>query len=486
MAALAAAAFLAYGSLVPFEFEWRSVAEARARLLGSLAWPPFIDSRIDFVSNVLLAVPIAYFAAAALATDERSRFRRLAAAVAAVVACLFLAVGVEFAQVFFPIRTDSLSDVIAQAIGALAGVIGWFLFGQSLTAWLRDAVAERERPALAQRLLAAYLVVFVAAQWMPLDLTLNLGELAAKYRDGGVVLRPFSYPFDNRIDLAWDLFGDVVLNIPIGASATLLWTRGVNRRSLPLAVGVGLFAVSVIELGQVFVASRVADTTDVLTGGLGAVIGAVVAARVAGREPSAYPAAPRRLIHARLAALVWIAALCLYHWNPFDFTFDAERIAVGLRRLTAVPFYSYYVGTPFQAFTEMIRKGMLAVPLGVFLQLSWSRRLPASLRWLLSVGAGFAALGAIELGQVLLPTRMPDITDTLIGGTAAGIAAWVTDRMQTLGGPSRVAPVKTFAGTDAKAADLDARKRNRLGSSAPNAGMSSQLHDDLNDQTITR
>ena len=226
IAFLAAAAFLAYGSLVPFEFEWRSLSDARGLFLAAFTWPPFIDSRIDFVTNVLLSIPIAYFGAAALATDARRRAWRAIAALAAIGVCLLLALAVEFTQVFFPIRTDSLSDVIAQGLGALVGSGGWLLFGEHVTRWLRDALAERERPALFQRLLAAYLVIFVATQWMPLDLTLNLGELAGKYRNGGVLLRPFSYPFENRLDLAWDLFGDIALNIPVGAAAALLWTRG--------------------------------------------------------------------------------------------------------------------------------------------------------------------------------------------------------------------------------------------------------------------
>ena len=65
---------------------------------------------------------------------------------------------------------------------------------------------------------------------MPLDLTLDLGQLARKYRSGGVLLVPFTYPYESMFDRVWDYIGDVVLNAPIGAAAALLWTHGRGRR----------------------------------------------------------------------------------------------------------------------------------------------------------------------------------------------------------------------------------------------------------------
>ena len=62
--------FVAYGSLVPFAFVSIDVAEALRRFSSTLHGPLFIDSRTDFVTNILLTVPLGYFALAALRTDR--------------------------------------------------------------------------------------------------------------------------------------------------------------------------------------------------------------------------------------------------------------------------------------------------------------------------------------------------------------------------------------------------------------------------------
>ena len=68
--------------------------------------------------------------------------------------------------------------------------------------------------------------------------------------------------------------------------------------------------------------------------------------------------------------------LVAYHWSPFDFSFDPDRVTIGVRQLLTVPFYGYYQGAEFQAFTEMTRKALLAVPLGALLHFSWPKSGP--------------------------------------------------------------------------------------------------------------
>jgi VanZ family protein len=130
-----------------------------------------------------------------------------------------------------------------------------------------------------------------------------------------------------------------------------------------------------------------------------------------------------------MAVAVWTGVLVGYHWRPFDFTVEHQRVAAGLHQLLSVPLSSYYTGTEFHAFTEMSFKSLIALPLGVLLRLAWpdDRRWPSSrLRLLMLAGLGFCVLLAIEVGQVFLPTRVPDVTDAMIGelGVVAGL--WLT------------------------------------------------------------
>jgi VanZ family protein len=434
LVAIAWAAFVAYGSVVPFSFRRLSFGAGIQHFVAVLSARPTIDSNTDFVTNVLLTIPLGYVVMAALRTDRRSRLLDLAVALVALPMCFLYSAAVEFSQEFFSGRTPSASDVAAQIGGAIFGAVLWLVVGPTVTVWLRDSLRERERPAMVQRLLLAYCVLFVITQVLPLDLTLNMGQLAQKYRRGGVLLIPFQYPYPNTFERFWDYFGDALTNVPVGAAATLLWTYGRSRRSTIKAAFLAIVAVGLIELAQVFVRSRIADMTDVITGSFGAFLGIAAANRFSDREVvrSSRDATGTSsgLWLARLGAVVWVMLLASYHWNPFNFTAAPERVSIGIHQFLSVPFSSYYSGTEFHALTEMLRKFLLALPLGLFLRVSTPRRVRQHRRFTtLSVAAiGFAILVAIEFGQVFLPTRVADLTDAIVAELGVVTGSWLASR----------------------------------------------------------
>lgn len=437
LAAAGLAAFIAYGSLVPLDFHPLPFSVALARFTAGLTYSIHIDSNTDFATNVLLGLPLGYLTLAALCSDRRRSFGTIIAALFAVAVCGAVALGVEFAQTFFPGRTPSYSDIVAQIIGGGFGAALWMVVGEMVTGWLRHVAAERQRAALAQQLLLGYCVLFLISQLMPLDLTLSLGELAQKYRNGAIILRPFSYQHPSAFDMIWDYSADIVLNAPIGAAAMLLWPPARGRRSIGVALFMSLCVVGAVELAQVFVSSRYADITDVITGTVGAAIGVFI---VRGFAAVALSDVPRRDVSraiwmARVAAAFWLVALIAYHCSPFDFTLEPQRVAFGMRQLLLAPFSSYYLGSPLHAFTEMMRKALLALPLGVLARLSLhgSLRHASRARILALQLGGLIVLGAMETSQVFLPSRTPDITDAFIGeiGFIAGI--WLTGWFASIG-----------------------------------------------------
>jgi VanZ family protein len=152
--------------------------------------------------------------------------------------------------------------------------------------------------------------------------------------------------------------------------------------------------------------------------------------------------------------------LVSYHWRPFDFTVEHRRVVVGLHELLSVPFSSYYAGTEFHAFTEMSRKSLLALPLGVLLRLVWpdDRRWPTSrLRLVVLAGLGFCLLFAIEIGQVFLPDRVPDVTDAIMGelGVVAGL--WLTGLFAAPPKEDRAVAARPPIGVTAPVADRPRR-----------------------------
>jgi VanZ family protein len=126
-AALASAAFVIYGSLLPFDFHLRSLHDIRLAILGAGTSLVSI-SLTDRLVNVLLSVPIAFFAFGSASRPGKG-VRNLFTAFLVFTFCGLLAAAIEFLQLFLPTRTSSLADIIAQSIGAILGVVLWAFVG---------------------------------------------------------------------------------------------------------------------------------------------------------------------------------------------------------------------------------------------------------------------------------------------------------------------------------------------------------------------
>jgi glycopeptide antibiotics resistance protein len=430
VATLIYALFVIYGSLVPLEFQPLALDEALDRFSEIFVFPLLVDSRTDVFTNVVLFIPLGYCWLAALRTD-RGATGRLAAAMLVIVCCVALSVTIEFTQIFFHGRTEALSDILAECSGGIVGVALWLSSGEIATALVRNCSVERERPALMQRLLLVYCVGLFVSQMLPLDLTLGLGELAQKYRGGRIILVPFGYSHSSRLAAAWDYLTDVALTAPLGAAAALLWTPTGTRRSPWVAFAAGTLAVSFIEFAQLFVFSRFSDVTDLMTGSVGVALGVAAVPALSDRSAATMlrkEPARGAFALARIALAVWIGVLLSYHWQPFDFTVEPRRVVAGVHELLSLPFSSYYAATTWHAVMELSRKSLLALPLGMLLRLSWPhsdhRRSPISqARLVLLAGLGFCLLLAVEVGQIFLPSRVPDMTDAILGelGVVAGL-----------------------------------------------------------------
>ncbi len=153
------AAFVVYGSLVPFHFRALSASDAVASFRAVLAVGVKIESRSDAVVNVMLGVPLG-FALLALVSVDRGWPRRKIALWGFLLlpVCALFSTAVEFSQLFTVSRTCSASDIAAQTLGAAAGMTAWVLWGQRLMDRVL-AVWTRADLNPAGRLLLAYVVL---------------------------------------------------------------------------------------------------------------------------------------------------------------------------------------------------------------------------------------------------------------------------------------------------------------------------------------
>src|SRR5262249_53697782 len=155
--------------------------------------------------------------------------------------------------------------------------------------------------------------------------------------------------------------------------------------------------------------SRTADATDVILGTCGVVLGIVLTGRMDREEASTDAGLGVRLWPLAVLAL-WLMVVLARHWTPFNFRAEGDFVRSRLPIFFQVPFYSYYWGNPLNAFEEVATKTLLGVPVGGLLQAIYTPRTRAGRWWQLAVTLtiSFLIFLTIELGQLLLPTRLPD------------------------------------------------------------------------------
>ncbi|HEY1186226.1 MAG TPA: VanZ family protein, partial [Gemmata sp.] len=176
-AAAGVAAFIVYGSLVPFHFGPRT--DSFARILGAGVR---VSSRSDLIANTLLGVPLGFALLGAVCADRGwPRARVAAVGLGLLPACVLLAAAVEYAQLYTHTRNCAVSDIVAQGAGALLGVSCWVLFGQ---VWADRARAVWDRSAVnaTGQLLLAYVGLVLLIQVLPLDLSASPADFARKLR----------------------------------------------------------------------------------------------------------------------------------------------------------------------------------------------------------------------------------------------------------------------------------------------------------------
>jgi len=402
--------FVIYGSLVPLRFQPMGIDTAFAKFKAIPYLQLGMASRADWVANLLLFVPLAYFWTGAV-LPSRGKTLRLMAGMLVCVACVALAFGIEFTQLFFPQRTVSINDIIAESVGGVLGALLWWRTGMRFKCWLESLGMVRGSAGVAERLLWVYLFVLLGYNLLPLDLTLSPVELYHKWHEGRIWVLPFSTGYEDYAHLIYALVSDIA----VWAPPALLWKLAYRQSAAKVWLYVVMTATA-IELLQLFVYSRTTDTTDILTAALGGTFGLLLARRQTPRAAAKINSSVV-MLKVWLGLGIWLAVLAAVFWYPFDFNFDRAFVRERLLTLHRVPFSAYYFGTEFRAITEVLHKTGFMLPLGIFLgmlsnasALNLPRKAWHTLCLLMVVTVAFG----IEFGQLFLPDKIVDLTDLVL------------------------------------------------------------------------
>jgi VanZ family protein len=424
---LAYAVFVVYGSLVPLDFRPQPLDVA----LQHFQHIPWLDiglgGRADWVANAVLYAPLAFLTARAAFGLGLAQALACALAIAL---CSALAVGVEFTQLFFPPRTVSLNDILAEVLGSLVGALS----APFAAGWL-DRLAEalaRRSGHLGLRLLEMYAVAYVALCFFPYDLLLSATEIHIKWQSTlwGWWLAPSAR---GGAITAVQLLVEVVLALPIGL--LLARRRAGGQLRTPIAAVLGLVLGLCIEVGQFFVDSGVSQGASVLTRALGVAAGAWLAPGALAATPAAVRSLLRRLALPAwliyLPVLLEVNGLFSHRWQ------GSAAAAPAWAEVHFLPFYYHYYTTEAIALFSLGSVALMYLPAAL---LGWARVWPQR-----ATLTGVAALAsAIEASKLFMVGLHPDPTNVLIavgaGAAVLELVALLDRRASPVAAPSLLEP----------------------------------------------
>ena len=409
---VAYAALLAYLSFIPFIYRPLPFDEA----LRQFAQLPYLalgaQSRADWVANLVMYVPLGWLLGRLLQPAPRGRIDAAVLAGAVLLGGTW-GVAVEFAQLYYPNRTASLNDVIAEVIGTGVGAVLWLIVGARWKVWWDAIVHGGERTARAA--LNGYVIAYLVLSLSPFDFILSGSELADHLASplvglwmAGVSCGPV--PCSARL-----LF-EIALTAPLGLWLALHRRHGVGIVEAVLA---GLVFGVVLEAMQLLLVSGVSQGASVLSRGAGIVLGTVAYAQRSRLQAFDRQRYGRPVVLALLLPYLWAVGFVNGWWQGawIDPAAAWERFG----HMRWLPFHFHYFTTEQNAIRSGILHTLLYVPVGLAAWL-WSRR-PAGMSAARPALLAAAIAVVAELGKLFVPPRHPDMTDVLIAAVAAGATA---------------------------------------------------------------
>lgn len=410
--AVAYTLFVIYGSLVPLNFQHHSWQEASEAFKNIRYLNLGIGSRADWVANILLYVPLAFVWLGTL-WHSKSVAGRTVATLFVLLACTSLSVAIEFTQIFFPPRTVSLNDIIAEIIGTALGIALWPLIGIRLVHLVRTIFQGGTNARYSA--LIAYALAYVALSLFPYDFLLSHGEWQAHLASETV---GWLFAPSCGGGCVWKLIPEIIATAPLGMLGALA-LGPIQRVPLLLVAAAGMLFGVLIEGLQLMIASGISQGASIGSRAVGSMLGVWLAQSAHGVDWRWVRRFTRGMLV--LGTLPYLAMLAwLNHW----FSGRWLGLSEGLGRLGDLhflPFYYHYYTSEAVALVSLLFQAGLYLPIGAGVWLwGWagqSGKPERSLVWP-AITAGILA-SVIEAGKLFITGQHPDPTNILIAAAAA-------------------------------------------------------------------
>jgi glycopeptide antibiotics resistance protein len=405
-------AFVIYGSLVPLDFHpqswdqaWEMFQHIRLLNVGT-------QGRADWVANGVLYVPVGFLTVTLFARFKTRRTLALAF-IGSLLFSFTLAVTVEFAQLFFPPRTVSINDVIAEFLGSILGAVFAARWSDRFRSFLSTLMGNPDR--LVAHLLKAYAVGYVAFSLFPYDFLVSASELEWKLHSDAWGWLVATDPMRGSIALSLaKLFAEALAVVPLGLILCQL-TAGRRPWSPTHTLLSGAALGLIIEIAQFFIVSGISQGLSVLTRATGMFLGALFWHHRTNLHPPRLASGLRRF-GLPVSLLYLIALAAVNGW--FEHRWIGTAAMNAFNDIHFLPFYYHYYTTEQAALLSLASVCLMYAPIGI---LTWASWMPPRLAMLMAT----LIAGFMETSKLFLERLHPDPTNLLI----AGFSAWATAKL---------------------------------------------------------
>lgn len=408
--------FVIYGSLVPLVPNSLSLEAALTRFKNI----PYLNlgaaSRADWIANIVLYIPLSFLMSATI-NRVHSLLSRLLVSLLVFVFCLLISVAVEFSQLFFPPRTVSLNDLIAEALGSLIGVLIWLFLSTYFSDLCRQLLGANRLSI--KSAIIFYVLIYTGLSLFPYDFVTSVTELNLKLAYGSdSFFMPFSTCKANVGHCGFKLFSEIAVLFPLGFLCAYL--PSVQQR-ITVAVLLGFFIGLVLELIQVFLLSGSGQGLSIITRMIGMGLGASVWTRAQVLDASITLGFLKRSLY-----LILPLYLLLLITANGELTTHWLLPQAALERLADIhflPLYYFYYTSEGVALVSLLNTIGLYCPVGLLCWLSFINKdypqRPPTVHWFyVGLLAALLAL-AIETAKLFLVAKHPDPSNIWLAFMAA-------------------------------------------------------------------
>ena len=392
------AVLLIYASLMPFDFSFKSSWSDQYRFFWS-HWPLNPGARIsgsDVLSNLVLYTPLGWVITVRL---RLSNFNSIFSLAVSGIICSLTSLFVEVLQIVTISRVASGSDWLLNTISGTAGSFLGLAAGKKVWIsgidWLKSSW-QRKPVVIAALILAGLKAADALSPFMPTILLKQVGRNFKRsffYLDLGFAAHPWHW-WVFKVGLVYGCL-------------TLLFSSCLENKFRFLRLAQAVFVVGVfclsLEVGKLFIVSRIFNAANVVSGWLGC-IGGLGIGLLSGKRKN-------------IEKLNWGIALILLYifylaWFPFDFNWRMELIPARLPSvLKLLPLYDYAMGASLNHARLFVQSIFLTAMLVYLLKIrfGWFKREGYGV-WTAAIFC--AVLGILqEGGQLFLASRHPSFTD---------------------------------------------------------------------------